>query len=89
MDRLRRLREFAQVARAGSFTAAAQRFAISRWPGSKQVAWLAHKLGAQLLVIRVGMPPSFGVHQLLRLALRFTALHPGIQIALPAPTPHP
>lgn len=49
MDRLRCVEIFAEVARAGSFTAAAQRFAISRSAVSKHVAWLERNLGAQLL----------------------------------------
>jgi DNA-binding transcriptional LysR family regulator len=127
MDRLRCLEIFAEVARGGSFTAAAQRFAISRSAVSKHVAWLEQTLGAQLLVrttkevgltgpgqrlldsslqllerfeemqaevrdavdtprgvIRIGTPPSFGVHHLLPLVLRFTALHPDIQITIDA-----
>ena len=127
MDRLRCLEIFAEVARGGSFTAAAQRFAISRSAVSKHVAWLEQTLGAQLLarttkevgltsagqrllesslqllerfeamqaevrdaidtprgVIRIGTPPSFGVHQLLPLVLRFTALHPDIQVTIEA-----
>lgn len=50
MDRLRCLEIFAEVARGGSFTAAAQRFSISRSSVSKHVAWLERSLGAQLLV---------------------------------------
>lgn len=127
MDRLRCLEIFAEVARGGSFTAAAGSFAISRSAVSKHVAWLEQHLGAQLLlrttkevsltdagqrlldgsqqllqrfedlqtevrdavdmprgVIRIGTPPSFGVHQLLPLVLRFTARHPDIQITLEA-----
>jgi DNA-binding transcriptional LysR family regulator len=49
MDRLRCLEIFAEVARAGSFTAAAQRYAISRSAVSKHVAWLEDALGARLL----------------------------------------
>ncbi len=49
MDRLRCLEVFAEVARAGSFTAAAQRCALSRSSVSKHVAWLEAELGAQLL----------------------------------------
>ncbi len=49
MDRLRCLEVFAEVARAGSFTAAAQRYALSRSSVSKHVAWLEAELGAQLL----------------------------------------
>ncbi|WP_418315522.1 LysR family transcriptional regulator [Piscinibacter sakaiensis] len=125
MDRLRCLEIFAEVARGGSFSAAAQRFAISRSAVSKHVAWLEHALGAQLLarttkevgltdaghlllesgvplleryeeiqaevrdavstprgVIRIGTPPSFGVHHLLPLVLQFTERHPDIQIAI-------
>ncbi len=127
MDRLRCLEIFAEVARGGSFTAAAQRFAISRSAVSKHVAWLEQTLGAQLLarttkevgltdagqrlldgglqllerfeelqaevrdavdtprgVIRIGTPPSFGVHQLLPLVLRFTDRHPDIQVTIEA-----
>ncbi len=127
MDRLRCLEIFAEVARGGSFTAAARRFAISRSAVSKHVAWLEQTLGAQLLVrttkevgltdagqrlldgslqllerfeeiqsevrdavdtprgvIRIGTPPSFGVHQLLPLVLRFTDQHPDIQITIEA-----
>ncbi len=127
MDRLRCIEIFAEVARGGSFTAAAQRFAISRSAVSKHVAWLERSLGAQLLarttkevgltsagqrlldsglqlleqfeeiqaevrdsidtprgVIRIGTPPSFGVHHLLPLVLRFTAAHPDIQITIEA-----
>ena len=127
MDRLRCMEIFVEVARGGSFTAAAQRFAISRSSVSKQVAWLERTLGAQLLarttkevgltdagqhlldgslqllerfadiesevrdaidtprgVIRIGTPPSFGVHQLLPLVLRFTAAHPDIQVTIEA-----
>ncbi len=49
MDRLRCLEIFVEVARAGSFTAAAQRCAISRSAVSKHVAWLEAEMGAQLL----------------------------------------
>lgn len=35
-------------------------------------------------VIRIGTPPSFGVHQLLPLVLRFTAGHPDIQVTMEA-----
>ncbi len=127
MDRLRCLEIFAEVARGGSFTAAAARFSISRSAVSKHVAWLEQTLGAQLLVrttkevgltdagqrlldgslqllerfeeiqsevrdavdrprgvIRIGTPPSFGVHQLLPLVLRFTERHPDIQVTLQA-----
>ena len=127
MDRLRCLEIFAEVARGGSFTAAAQRLAISRSAVSKHVAWLEQSLGAQLLarttkevgltdaghrllegslqllelfeeiqsgvrdsiatprgVIRIGTPPSFGVHQLLPLVLRFTERHPDIQVTIEA-----
>lgn len=127
MDRLRCLEIFAEVARGGSFTAAAQRFSVSRSAVSKHVAWLERSLGAQLLarttkevgltdaghrllasslplleryeeiesevrdsiatprgVIRIGTPPSFGVHHLLPLVLRFTEQHPDIQIAMEA-----
>ena len=125
MDRLRCLEIFAEVARGGSFTAAAARFSISRSAVSKHVAFLEQTLGARLLarttkevgltdagqrlldgslqllerfeeiqsevrdavdtprgVIRVGTPPSFGVHQLLPLVLRFTERNPDIQITL-------
>ena len=44
MDRLRCLEIFAEVARGGSFTAAAQRFAVSRSAVSKHVAWLLQSL---------------------------------------------
>ncbi len=127
MDRLRCLEIFAEVARGGSFTAAAQRFAISRSAVSKHVARLEQTLGAQLLarttkevgltsagqrllesslqllerfeeiqaevrdsidtprgVIRIGTPPSFGVHHLLPLVLQFTAAHPDIQVTIEA-----
>jgi DNA-binding transcriptional LysR family regulator len=49
MDRLRCLEVFAEVARSGSFTAAAQRFGVSRATVTKQVAWLERSLNAQLL----------------------------------------
>lgn len=127
MDRLRCLEIFAEVARGGSFTAAAARFSISRSAVSKHVAWLEQTLGAQLLVrttkevgltdagqrlldgslqllerfeeiqsdirdavdmprgvIRIGTPPSFGVHQLLPLVLTFNERHPDIQVTLEA-----
>ncbi len=127
MDRLRCLEIFAEVARSGSFSAAAQRFAISRSAVSKQVAALEQTLGAQLLarttkavaltdagqrllehgaplleryeeiasdvrdsiatprgVIRIGTPPSFGVHHLLPLVLQFAGRHPQIQVSLEA-----
>ena len=127
MDRLRCLEIFAEVARGGSFTAAAQRLAISRSAVSKHVAWIEQTLGAQLLVrttkevgltdagqrllesslqlleryddmqsevrdsvntprgvIRIGTPPSFGVHHLLPLVLRFNEKHPGILITIEA-----
>ena len=127
MDRLRCLEIIAEVARGGSFTAAAQRFAISRSAVSKHVAWIEQTLGAQLLVrttkevgltdagqrlldsslqllerfedmqsevrdsvdtprgvIRIGTPPSFGVHQLLPLVLRFNEKHPGILVTIEA-----
>ena len=54
MDRLRCLEFFAEVARAGSFTAAAQRFAISRSSVTQQMAWLEHSLCAQLLERTMG-----------------------------------
>lgn len=127
MDRLRCLEIFVEVARGGSFTAAAARFSISRSAVSKHVAWLERTLSAQLLVrttkevgltdagqrlldgsvlllerfedlqsevrdaidvprgvIRIGTPPSFGVHHLLPLVLRFTDTHPDIQVTLEA-----
>ncbi len=49
MDRLRCLEVFAEVARSGSFTAAAQRFGVARATVTKQVAWLERSLNAQLL----------------------------------------
>ncbi len=125
MDRLRCLEVFAEVARGGSFAAAAQRLAISRSAVTKQVAWLEKTLGAQLLArttkavgltdagrrlleqgapllerfdeiasdvrdsiatprgtLRIGTPPSFGVHHLLPLVLQFSRAHPDIDIAL-------
>lgn len=50
MDRLHCLEIFAEVARGGSFSAAAKRFSISRSAVTKHVAWLEHTLGAALLV---------------------------------------
>lgn len=49
MDRLRCLEVFAEVARSGSFTAAAHRFGVARATVTKQVAWLERSLNAQLL----------------------------------------
>ena len=49
MDRLRCLEIFGEVARGGSFTAAAGHFGISRAAVSKHVAWLERSLGAPLL----------------------------------------
>lgn len=50
MDRLRCLEIFAEVARGGSFTAAASHFGMSRAAVTKHVAWLERALGAALLV---------------------------------------
>ncbi len=49
MDRLRCLEIFGEVARGGSFTAAASHFGMSRAAVSKHVAWLERSLGAPLL----------------------------------------
>ncbi len=49
MDRLTSLQVFAEVARSSSFTAAAQRLAISRASVTKHIAQLEKSLGAQLL----------------------------------------
>lgn len=49
MDRLRCLEVFAEVARSGSFTAAARRFGMARATVTKHVAWLEQSLGAPLL----------------------------------------
>lgn len=100
MDRLRCLEIFAEVARAGSFTAAAQRFAVSRSAVSKHVAWLESELGAQLLARttkEVGLTDAG--HRLLagsvELLERFDALQGEIRDAIDTPrgvirvgTPH-
>jgi len=49
MDRLRCIEIFAEVARRGSFGAAAQRFSLSRSAITKHVAWLENSFGARLL----------------------------------------
>lgn len=49
MDRLRCIEIFAEVARRGSFAAAAKRFSISRSAVTKHVAWLENSFGARLL----------------------------------------
>lgn len=125
MDRLRCIEMFSEVARCGSFSAAAQRFGVSRATVTKQVAWLERALNAQLLnrttkqvgltdaglrvlesgallleqfetiendvreamsaprgVIRIGTPPSFGVHHLLKIVRGFVAAQPDIQVAM-------
>lgn len=50
MDRLQCLEIFAEVARRGSFTAAAQHFAMSKSTVTKHVAWLENSLGVRLLI---------------------------------------
>jgi DNA-binding transcriptional LysR family regulator len=50
MDRLQCLEVFAEVARRGSFTAAAQHFAMSKSTVTKHVAWLENSLGVRLLI---------------------------------------
>lgn len=125
MDRLHCIEVFAEVARCSSFSAAAQRFGVSRATVTKQVAWLERSMNAQLLnrttkqvgltdagvrllesatalidrydsieadvrdamsqprgVIRIGTPPSFGVHHLLKIVRDFVAGQPDIQIAM-------
>src|ERR1700712_2746324 len=49
MDKLRCIEIFAEVARRGSFAAAAQRFSMSRSAVTKHVAWLETLYGTRLL----------------------------------------
>lgn len=49
MDRLRCIEVFIEVAHAASFSAAAQRLAMSKGNVTKHIAWLEERLGAQLL----------------------------------------
>jgi molybdate transport repressor ModE-like protein len=48
VDRLRCIEVFVEVARDGSFTAAARRLGISKAAATKHVAWLERSLGAKL-----------------------------------------
>ena len=84
MDRLRCLEIIVEVARGGSFTAAAQRFAISRSAVSKHVARLEQTLGAQVLAVRVrgGLCSNLGeALQQAALAGRGLAIHPTYMVA--------
>lgn len=90
MDRLRCLEIFVEVARGGSFTAAAARFSISRSAVSKHVASLEQMLGAQLLVRttkEVGLTDA-GQRLLdggLQLLERFEELHSEVRDAIDVP----